>query len=529
MIDEERKKYKPTIPKDLINLSAVSFAKSDPTSCMGDQEQIQSQFSSLFGEPIIKISSDTQKSDSISMKIGVVFSGGQASGGHNVICGLFDAIGEMNPKSELFGFIGGPSGIVENQYKKLEKEDVDFVRNMGGFDLIGSGRTKIETDDQLKSSLETAKKLKLDAIIVIGGDDSNTNAAFLAQYFLDNGCTTSVIGVPKTIDGDLRNDQVEISFGFDTACKCYSEMISNIERDAISAKKYYHFIKLMGRSASHIALECALNTHPNFTVIGEEVKEKKMTLDQIVSDICDMIVKRSEMDHNFGVVLIPEGLIEFIPEMEVLIGELNSILAKNPTDPISDLSSEAKKTFQSIPKSIQDQLLLDRDPHGNVQVSHISTEKLISQSVKEKLKQWEGYKGKFSPVEHFFGYEGRAAFPSNFDATYCYALGRVAALLAKKKLTGYMALVKNLTKKSVEWVPCGVPIVSMMNMEIRKGKSKPVIRKSLVDLNSKSFKTFANSREEWMFEPCYNYVGSIQYFGPESVTDQIPKIVQLEG
>lgn len=529
-IEEERRKYQPHIPNALKSVRSVEINEGESTASVADAEEIKKHFPGLFGKPVISIRGlGSLAPNRGSLVVGVVFSGGQAAGGHNVVAGLYDAIKEIDSHNRLIGFLGGPSGVIENRYKELTNDEIDRVRNMGGFDLIGSGRTKIETEEQLAAALETLRKHELNGLLIIGGDDSNTNAAVLAEYCIQNDCYTQIVGVPKTIDGDLKNEHVEISFGFDTACKCYSEMISNIERDALSARKYYHFIKLMGRSASHIALECALQTHPNYTIIGEEVQHHGWSFDHIISDIAEMIVKRAEMDHHFGVVLIPEGVIEFIPEMKQLIVELNQIIAKNQEDPVAQLSQEAKKTFESIPKNIQEQLIMDRDPHGNVQVSHIATEKLIVEALKKKLKSIPEYKGKFNPVEHFFGYEGRAAYPSNFDANYCYALGRVSAVLMNREYTGYMGVIKGLCKKSGEWEAYGIPLTSMMNMEVRKGKSVPVIRKFLVDLSGAPFKTFKANREEWKYEPCYQYVGPIQYFGPADVVNALPQTLQLES
>ena len=511
---EERVKFKPLTPSGLKKLSTLGFTSE------GAATPVDSQISSLFPHIYEKgaLNLASVECENRPLKVGVLFSGGQAPGGHNVVAGLFDALQEIDPKSQLWGFLGGPAGLIEGNYRVLDRQQIDEVRNSGGFDLLGSGRTKVESEEQLQQALKASKDL--DGLIVIGGDDSNTNAAVMANYFLEHGSKCCVVGVPKTIDGDLQNEQIEISFGFDTATKCYAEMISNIERDAISAKKYYHFIKLMGRSASHIALECALKTHPNFTIIGEEVAAKGWTLENIVDQIVDMVQKRGEMDHHFGVVLVPEGLFEFIPEMRTLFDELNQLLANGESDPVSKLSAESLKAYQTIPQSVQNQLLLERDPHGNVQVSHIETEKVIAECVKAKVK------GKFNPVTHFFGYEGRAAYPSNFDANYCYALGRLASLLVRDGKTGYMSVIRHLAKKPEEWVGMGIPIVSMMNMEVRKGVEKPVIKKALVDLDKAPFKRFASMREEWMYEPCYQYVGAIQYWGPTGITDSVPEILR---
>lgn len=532
-----RKKYPLNLPEIFKDIANVSFEKEKETSCVSDESEIKNLFPHLFGQPLLSaILSKSSKSTS-ALKIGVVLSGGQAAGGHNVIIGLFDALKLISRESKLIGFLNGPSGIIESITKELDEEYLSSFRNTGGFDLIGSGRTKIETEDQLKSSFETIQKLKLDGLVVIGGDDSNTNAAVLAEYLIKQGCETKVIGVPKTIDGDLRNEYVEMSFGFDTACKTYSEMIGNLQRDAISAKKYTHFVKLMGRSASHIALECALNTHPNYTFISEEVLAKKQTIKCITNELADLVEKRSHNKKNYGIILIPEGLIEFIPEMKALIEELNNLLSDekyttmNPKEILDDvqktLKGSSRETFNFLPESIQHQLLLDRDPHGNVQVSHINTEKLFIETVSKELKN-RNFKGKFSPVAHFFGYEGRAGFPSNFDATYCYALGFTAAALVKEGYTGYMACVGNLLDDVRTWKVMGLPIVSLMNLEMRKGKKKPVIQKALVDVDKKPFKMLAKHRESWKYEDHYCFPGPIQFFGDAEITDRPPMTLQLE-
>lgn len=483
------------------------------------------------------------------MNAGVVLSGGQAAGGHNVITGLFDGLREINPESRLYGFLGGPRGIFEGEYVELTGDNLDSYRNSGGFDLIGSGRDKIDTPEKLAACREICEKLKLDALIIIGGDDSNTNAAFLAEYFLQQGNTqTVVIGIPKTIDGDLRNEKIEISFGFDTACKLYSEVIGNICRDAKSARKYWHFIKLMGRSASHVTLECALQTHPNIAMIGEEVDEKNMTLAQIVEYMAGVVKKRGEAEKFFGVCLIPEGLIEFIPEIRNLIGELNKILAEHAAyfEEIQDftdrqeyvnqkLSKDSSYVFSSLPARIQHQLLEDRDPHGNVKVSKIETEKLIIEQVREYLAELaaEGridkkISKKFNTQSHFLGYEGRCCAPSNFDANYTYSLGRTAALLAAFRKTGYMVAVTNLIAPPTEWKAGAVPITSLMNVETRKGKEEPVIRKALVDTGGKPFQLFKQNREDWEISDDYLYPGAIQYFGPPEVSDTPTKTLILE-
>ena len=519
-----RVEFKPTLPHVLQNLHNIQFHKGEATRCVRDEERIKGLFPQTFGRPIVAGKESDPRSCE-ALKVGVVFSGGQAAGGHNVITGLFDGLMTLCPQSKLIGFLGGPSGIVENKTVELTQEKLVFYRNQGGFDLIGSGRTKIETDEQLAASLKTAQVHALDGIVVIGGDDSNTNAAVLAEYFLKNGCKTSVIGVPKTIDGDLKNAYIATSFGFTTAAKTYSEMIGNIGRDALSAKKYYHFIKLMGRSASHITLECALETHPNVALIGEEVAAKKMKLQDITKHLADVIAKRSEKGMDYGVVLVPEGLIEFIPEMKQLISELNTLVAEGGD--VGKLSGEAKSCYDALPEEIQKQLLLDRDPHGNVQVSLIETEKLLIAAVKKELAS-RGFKGKFAAQNHFFGYEGRAGFPCNFDTHYCYALGYTAALLIDEGLTGYMTCVGNLHRPVQEWTVSGLPITLLMNMEMRKGKEKPVIQKALVDLEGKAFKFFEENRETWATEDHYRYPGPIQFFGEADMVDGIPLTMLLE-
>jgi pyrophosphate--fructose-6-phosphate 1-phosphotransferase len=476
--------------------------------------------------------------------VGAVLSGGQAPGGHNVIAGLFDALKKGNPSSRLLGFSGGPSGIIDGVYTELDAALIDRYRNTGGFDMIGSGRTKIETPEQYAAVIATVQRLALDALVVIGGDDSNTNAALLAERFQAEGLATRVIGVPKTIDGDLKNEQIEVSFGFDTACKTYAELIGNIQRDAASARKYWHFIKLMGRSASHITLECALQTHPNICLIGEEAAAKNLTLSAIVAHIGDIIARRAEKGENFGVVLVPEGLVEFIPEIKALIGELNDNLASHSDEfnalPAygqkfdwlkTKLSAPAFATFASFPEAIAKQFLADRDPHGNVQVSKIETEVLLALGVEEKLRHMKkegAYKGKYAYLTHFFGYEGRAAFPSNFDANYCYALGYTAFVLISGGLSGYIASVQNLTSSSDKWIPGGVPLTSMMHIEKRKGLDKPVIEKALVRLDDAPFRTFASFRPAWEVDTSYVYPGAIQYFGPPDVCDMPPKTLLLE-
>ncbi len=537
-LQKKRLMYAPKLPKILSDISKLTLDIKEKTKSLGNVEELKKIFTQTFGGPIVHFKQNKEKTNPPKpLTVGVVFSGGQASGGHNVISGLYDALKNLNPESKLYGYLNGPSGIVDCKFAQFDKGIIDNFRNLGGFDLIGSGRTKIETDNQLESSMKCAKELKLDGIVIVGGDDSNTNAAILAEYFKKNNLTTKVIGVPKTIDGDLRSKDVEISFGFDTACKVYSELIGNIARDAISAKKYYHFIKLMGRSASHIALECALQTKPNVVLIGEEILEKKKTLNIITKKIADVIEKRAKKNKNYGIVLIPEGIIEFIPEFKKLISELNKHLVtgekiekelnnlKTQNEKINYikniLSKESLNCFETLPKSIQEQLLLDRDPHGNVKVSQIETEKLFIETVKKELKN-RGFEGKFDALAHFFGYEGRAGMPSNFDANYCYSLGFVAALLINEGVTGYMSCISNLTKDVDKWIPKGIPLTSLMDLEIRQAKQKPVIKKALVELDSKAFKFLEENREEWALDDLYTYPGSIQYFGDKEITDSIP-------
>ena len=477
------------------------------------------------------------------MNVGVILSGGQAPGGHNVISGLFDEVKKLNPENRLYGFLMGPGGLVDHKYIEITDELIADYRNTGGFDLIGSGRTKLEKEDQFEKGIEILRELDIKALVIIGGDDSNTNACVLAEYYAAKNYGVQVIGCPKTIDGDLKNDQIETSFGFDTACKTYAEVIGNIERDCNSARKYWHFIKLMGRSASHIALECALQTQPNICLISEEIEQKDLTLNQVVEQIAETVAYRASQGNNFGVVLIPEGLIEFIPAIGRLIQELNDLLAAHGADYkdldkdaqreyiLAHLSEANKATFETLPEGVARQLSLDRDPHGNVQVSLIETEKLLSEMVGDKLAQWkkEGkYTGSFSALHHFFGYEGRCAAPSNFDADYCYALGTSAAQLIANGKTGYMAIVKNTTAGTDQWKAGGVPITMMMNMERRNGEMKPVIRKALVELDGKPFKAFAAKRDEWAKNTCYIYPGPIQYWGPSDVCDQTTKTLALE-
>lgn len=539
-LQKERAAYKPKLPKAL--QGAVKVVEGAPTQSVDNQEEIKKLFPNTYGMPLVEFvtaENDLQKE----MNVGVILSGGQAPGGHNVISGLFDEIKKLNPNNRLYGFLMGPSGLVDHKYIEITEELIADYRNTGGFDLIGSGRTKLEKVEQFEKGLEVIRELNIKAVVIIGGDDSNTNACVLAEYYAAKNYGVQVIGCPKTIDGDLKNEQIETSFGFDTATKTYSEVIGNIERDCNSARKYWHFIKLMGRSASHIALECALQTQPNICLISEEIEAKDLTLNDIVEQIASTVAYRASQGNNFGVVLIPEGLIEFIPAIGRLIQELNDLLAAHGQDYkdldkdaqreyiLSHLSEANKATFETLPEGVARQLSLDRDPHGNVQVSLIETEKLISEMVGAKLDQWakEGkYNGKFSALHHFFGYEGRCAAPSNFDADYCYALGASAAQLIANGKTGYMAIVKNTTAGTEEWKAGGVPITMMMNMEKRNGEMKPVIRKALVDLNGKPFKAFAAQRDQWAKETCYVYPGPIQYWGPASVCDLPTKTLALE-
>lgn len=544
-LQTERAKYAPKMPIAL--QGNVKTVTGKETESVADQEEIKKIFPHTYGMPLVTFSEGGEQKILPVMNVGVILSGGQAPGGHNVISGLFDGLKKLNPENKLYGFLGGPSGLVSHKYMELTAAIVDEYRNTGGFDIIGSGRTKLEEEEQYDLGLEICKKLNISAIIIIGGDDSNTNACVLAEYYLKKNSGVQVIGCPKTIDGDLKNEMIETSFGFDTACKVYSELIGNIMRDANSAKKYWHFIKLMGRSASHIGLECALQTQPNVCLISEEVAAKEQTLQQIVDDLVQIISNRAANKENFGVALIPEGLIEFIPEMKALIAELNELLAEGHatadafnamvTDDekrdyvISHLSNETSKVFKSLPKGIAKQLTLDRDPHGNVQVSRIETERLLIEMVEKRLsvlkKQGET-KVKFSALSHFFGYEGRCAAPSNFDADYCYSLGQTAALLVADGKSGYMASVRNTTAPSDEWIAAGVPITMMMNMERRHGHMKPVIQKALVRLDDAPFKTFAANRKEWAIQTSYVYPGPIQYWGPSAVCDATTKTLQLE-
>ena len=540
LLQAQRSAYQPKLPKGL--QGAVKVSEGAPTQSVGNQEEIKALFPNTYGMPLIEFVPGDVAVDK-KLNIGVILSGGQAPGGHNVIAGLFDGVKRLNPENRLYGFILGPGGLVDHNYMELTADIIDEYRNTGGFDMIGSGRTKLEKEDQFEKGLEILRKLDINALVIIGGDDSNTNACVLAEYYAAKKYGIQVIGCPKTIDGDLKNDQIETSFGFDTATKTYSELIGNIERDCNSARKYWHFIKLMGRSASHIALECALQTQPNICLISEEIEKEDKTLNQIVEEIATVVADRASRGMNFGVILIPEGLIEFIPAIGRLIQELNDLLAAHGADYkdlapaaqreyiLAHLSKENAETFATLPQEVARQLSLDRDPHGNVQVSLIETEKLLSQMVGEKLDQWkkEGkFTGKFSALHHFFGYEGRCAAPSNFDADYCYALGVSASQLIGAGKTGYMAIVKNTTANTDEWKAGGVPITMMMNMERRNGEMKPVIRKALVELDGNPFKTFAKNREKWARDTCYVYPGSILYWGPAEVCDQPTRTLALE-
>ena len=534
-----RAAYQPKLPKAF--KGGVALKEGKATESVADQAEIKKLFPNTYGMPVVTCEEASAKLSMGDFNVGVILSGGQAPGGHNVISGLFDGIKSMNKNAKLYGFLGGPSGLIDHKYMEITDKvsdaktqiDINEYRNTGGFDIIGSGRTKLEETEQFDKGIEICNKLGIKALVIIGGDDSNTNACVLAEYYLQKKTGIQVIGCPKTIDGDLKNSQIETSFGFDTACKVYSEVIGNIMRDANSAKKYWHFIKLMGRSASHIALECALQTQPNICIVSEEVEKKKMTLSQIVNSIADAVAARAAQGNNFGVVLIPEGLIEFIPEMNVLIKELNDLLAaeSDVKAAVAKLSANSKAVYESLPEAIAKQLTLERDPHGNVQVSLIETEKLLIEMVKTRLAAMKAegkYVGKFSGLGHFFGYEGRCAAPSNFDADYCYSLGFNAANLIASGKSGYMSLIKNTTKSSDQWIAAGVPITMMMNMEKRHGAMKPVIRKALVELDGAPFKELEKHRAEWAINTCFVYPGPIQYFGPSEVCDLPTKTLALE-
>ena len=541
-----RYQYVPKLPGMLRNgIAEICVKEGAETKSVADQEKIQALFPNTYGKKEITFQIGKNTSAPKKHVVGVILSGGQAPGGHNVVCGLYDALKATSPENVLYGFKNGPAGLIEDNYIVFDDEYINKFRNTGGFDIIGSGRTKLETEAQFAVVAEVCKKHGITAIVIIGGDDSNTNAAVLAEYFAAHNTGVQVIGCPKTIDGDLKNDDIECSFGFDTATKTYSELIGNIERDANSAKKYWHFVKVMGRSASHVALECALETQPNVCLISEEVAAKKMSLSQIANYIADSVEKRAANGMNFGVAIIPEGVVEFVPEFSSLIHEINDLLAGSKADAFNalpswkekyafiekGLSAEAFEVFAILPESIQQQLFLERDPHGNVQVSLIESEKLFSALVKDVLAERKAagtYKGKFSPLHHFFGYEGRCAFPSNFDADYCYSLGYNAFMLIQYGYNGYLSKVSNLSKPAEEWVAGGMPITKMMNMERRHGEDKPVIRKALVELEGKPFLYFASHREEWAVETAYTYPGAIQYYGPREVCDLTTRTLALE-
>ena len=544
----ERLKYQPKLPASLASgINYLVMQEGSATEAVANKDEIKNLFKNTYGKPTVTFQTSTESTSSEVRNVGVILSGGQAPGGHNVIAGLYDALKQANPANQLYGFLGGPSGIIDGKYVEFNDQFINDYRNTGGFDIIGSGRTKLETEEQFRDALAVCKKLNISAVVIIGGDDSNTNAALLAEWFVANNANIQVIGCPKTIDGDLKNEQIEISFGFDTATKTYAELIGNIERDANSAKKYWHFVKIMGRSASHVALEAALQTQPNITMISEEVEQRKMSLDQVVSYMTDIIVKRADIGKNFGIAVIPEGLIEFIPEMKSMIANLNDIMASLETDPSflnattirekfdiveNRLDPENAKVYSSLPALIKGQLLADRDPHGNVQVSKIETEKLLIEMITERLNELKlqgSYIGKFSAQSHFFGYEGRCAFPSNFDADYCYSLGYNAFALINFGLTGYLSSVRNLTEPASDWVAGGVPLTMMMNMERRHGEMKPVIKKALVELDGPVFKKLEENREDWAMNDRYLFPGAIQYFGPSSVCDITTVTLQLES
>ena len=541
-LQKARAAYQPKLPKAL--QGPVKVVEGAATESVGNQAEIKELFPNTYGMPVVEFAEGGQPS-SAEFNVGIILSGGQAPGGHNVISGLYDGVKSINPDNKLFGFLMGPGGLVDHKYIEFTDSLIDAYRNTGGFDIIGSGRTKLEKESQFESGIEILRQLGIKALVIIGGDDSNTNACVLAEYYAAKKYGVQVIGCPKTIDGDLKNAQIETSFGFDTACKTYSELIGNIERDCNSARKYWHFIKLMGRSASHIALECALQTQPNICLISEEVEAKNMSLDDVVTYIAEVVAKRAAAGNNFGTVLVPEGIIEFIPAIKKLIAELNEVL----TDPAtgesrvfsskdeqvafvkSHIAPENLAVLESLPKDVERQLCLDRDPHGNVQVSLIETEKLLSAMVATKLAAWKAegkYNGKFSAQHHFFGYEGRCAAPSNYDADYCYSLGYNASRLIAAGKTGYMSVIRNTTAPAAEWIAGGVPITMMMNLERRNGAMKPVIRKALVELDGAPFKYFASKRDEWAEQTAYVYPGPIQYWGPSEVCDQTTKTLQLE-
>jgi len=541
-LQKARAAYQPKLPKAL--QGPVKAVEGKPTQSVGNQEEIKKLFPNTYGMPVVEFQ-PAESENTQPINVGIILSGGQAPGGHNVVCGLYDGVKSLNKSSKLYGFLMGPGGLVDHKYLEFTDEYIDEYRNTGGFDIIGSGRTKLEKVEQFESGLQIIRKLGINAIVIIGGDDSNTNACVLAEYYAAQKYGVQVIGCPKTIDGDLKNEQIETSFGFDTACKTYSELIGNIQRDCNSARKYWHFIKVMGRSASHIALECALQCQPNICLISEEVEAKQMSLDDVVEYIAKAVAKRAEDGNNFGTVVIPEGLIEFIPAIKKLIAQLNEVLTDPTTgEPrqfasaeeqidfvLGNITAENKAVLESLPADVKRQLCLDRDPHGNVQVSLIETEKLLSAMVGKKLAEWkkEGkYVGKFGTQHHFFGYEGRCAAPSNYDADYCYSLGYNASRLINNGKTGYMSVIRNTTAPAAEWIAGGVPITMMMNIERRNGANKPVIRKALVELDGAPFKYFAAHRDQWARETAYVYPGPIQYWGPTEVCDQCTKTLALE-
>ncbi|MBK5200940.1 MAG: diphosphate--fructose-6-phosphate 1-phosphotransferase [Spirochaetaceae bacterium] len=544
-LQKARYDYAPKLPSILTeSIDTIVPVKGESTTPEGNADQIKALFPNTCGIEKISFAKGKNKEINILRNVGVILSGGQAPGGHNVISGLFDAIKKANPESKLYGFKGGPSGIIEDDTMEITEDYLAKYRNTGGFDIIGSGRTKLETEAQFQLAKKTCEKYGISAVVIIGGDDSNTNAAVLAEYFLSKKAGIQVIGCPKTIDGDLKNDSIEISFGFDTATKTYSELIGNIERDANSAKKYWHFIKVMGRSASHIALECALETQPNICLISEEIEKNETSLSGVVEGIAKVVAKRADNGNNFGVIIIPEGLVEFIPEVKALINELNDLLAKEAKSYaslkttqatiefiLSKVTEKSARVFSILPASIKMQLLMDRDPHGNVQVSRIETDKMLIEMVDKKLEEMKSegkYNGKFSALNHFFGYEGRCAFPSNFDADYCYSLGFNAFMLIASGLSGYLSSVKNLSSPAAEWVAGGIPITMMMNMEQRNGELKPVIKKALVELDGAPFKYYEKHRELWALETCFIFPGAIQYYGPAEVCDITTRTLALE-
>lgn len=538
-----RKLYAPKLPPALLRGAEIEVLEGAGTTCAANEEAISALFPHIYGSPLLTFRAKDPYDGAPPVSVGVIFSGGQAPGGHNVAAGLFDGLKSLDDKSRLFGFKNGPDGLIKNKYKELKLEEINEYRNTGGFDLICSSRTKLEKTEQFESVARNCAELGISAVVIIGGDDSNTNACLLAEYFIDNEIPVQVIGCPKTIDGDLKNEWIETSFGFDTASKVYSWLIGNIERDALSARKYWHFVKLMGRSASHLTLECALQTHPNITLISEEIQAQNIPLSQIVNEIAEVVAERASKDMNFGVVLVPEGLIEFIPEIGTLIGELNDIFAKygKRVDALDDVDKESyisryltfqsSVVYQSLPASIRAQLCAERDPHGNVQVSVVETEKLLAEMVQQRLRammQQGRYSASFHPAFHFFGYEGRCAAPSNFDANYCYSIGYNAAALIAAGKTGYMSCIGNLSAPTSEWVAGGVPLTAMMNLERRKGEDRPVIKKSLVDLRGKPFQYFVSRRQAWKNGTEYRYPCGVQYFGPAGICDEITMTLRLE-